>query len=157
MKDESPTDKDHGVAFDLPNFFPYQVRLFARFVSTSVEQVYQSEYDMKPYEWRALAILGMSNVLTPADLVARSSMDKVTVSRAISSLISRGWITSQTNDKDGRSRLLRTSPAGQKVFAHLVPKMKETELRLLSSLDADEARELVRLMEKVVGDARHTE
>ena len=104
---------------------------------------------MKPYEWRALANLGMSNSYTRAQLVEKSSMDKVTVSRAIASLSKRGWIVSRSNKLDGRSRILRTSSAGKRVFSLLVPKMLEVEQEFLNRLEHDEMKELRRLMKKM--------
>lgn len=136
--------------FQLSSFFPYQTRIFYKHVSESVARIYEEEYGMKPYEWRTLAILGMSNTYTPAELVALSSMDKVTVSRAISSLTKRGWLLSRSNEIDGRSRILRTSAKGQKVFARLMPMMRNVEQSILSALDQGEVTELRRLMQKIV-------
>lgn len=144
------TGTDAETDFDLPDFFPYQTRVFYKCVSEAVARVYVDEYGMKPYEWRALAILGMSNSYTPAELVTLSSMDKVTVSRAIASLSKRGWLLSRSNKKDGRSRILRTSAEGQKVFSRLVPKMRAVEKEILGGLSQDEISELRRLMRKVV-------
>ena len=144
MEDDKNTD------FDLPEFFPYQTRVFYKHVSEAVARVYVDEYGMKSYEWRALAILGMSNSYTPAELVTLSSMDKVTVSRAIASLSKRGWLISRSNEKDGRSRILKTSAEGRKVFSRLVPMMQEVEQNILSVLSQDERDALRRLMNKIV-------
>ncbi|MDA8870103.1 MarR family transcriptional regulator [Rhizobiaceae bacterium] len=135
---------------DLPGFFPYQARVFYKHVSEAVARVYGQEYGMKPYEWRTLAILGMSNAFTPAQLVERSSMDKVTVSRAISSLSKRGWILSRSNRLDGRSRIIRTSSEGRKVLTRLVPMIHVVERKMLDHLTDGEEAELRRLMQKVV-------
>ncbi len=142
--------KNVDLDFNLPDFFPYQTRIFYKHVSEAVARVYVDEYGMKPYEWRALVILGMSNSYTAAELVEISSMDKVTVSRAISSLTKRGWLLSRSNKKDGRSRIVRTSVEGQRVLAHLVPKMRDVERSILKCLDDGELAELRRLMKKVV-------
>ncbi|MFT4707957.1 MAG: DNA-binding MarR family transcriptional regulator [bacterium] len=147
---DAPEEEDVTKNFEISAFFPYQTRVFYKSVSEAVAKVYIDEYDMKPYEWRALAILGMSKMLTPAQLVEQSSMDKVTVSRAIASLSKRGWLLSRSNKMDGRSRIVSTSAEGQKVFASLVPKMRAVEREILSCLDAHEIDALQRIMQKIV-------
>ncbi|MFT5631268.1 MAG: DNA-binding MarR family transcriptional regulator [Gammaproteobacteria bacterium] len=145
-----PDQGDATKTFEISAFFPYQTRVFYKSVSEAVAKVYIDEYDMKPYEWRALAILGKSNMLTPAQLVEESSMDKVTVSRAIASLSKRGWLRSRSNKMDGRSRIVSTSAEGQKAFANLVPKMRAVEHGILRCLDDHEAAEFKRIMQKIV-------
>lgn len=143
---------DHGVTeFSLADFFPFQTRVFYRHVSDAVSRVYETRYGMKPYEWRTLAILGPANEYTALEIVARSSMDKVSVSRAIAGLQKRGWLILRTNRNDARSRVLKLSKAGRDVYADLVPRMLEVERALLSSLTPDETRDLQRLMKKLIG------
>ncbi|MGB7241606.1 MAG: MarR family winged helix-turn-helix transcriptional regulator [Sulfitobacter sp.] len=135
--------------FDLVGFFPYQTRVFYRHVFDIVSRVYMAEYEMKPHEWRTIAILGGGHSLTSAEIVERSSMDKVTVSRAVAGLRKRGWLVELTNRNDGRSKVLKLSKAGRDVFQDLVPKMLKIEQDILSPLSPDEADELLRLMKKV--------
>ncbi len=144
------TSKCEPEEFDLHAFFPYQTRVFYKHVSEAVACVYGTEYGMKPYEWRTLAILGAANVYTPAELVEQSSMDKVAVSRAIASLSKRGWILSRSNKNDGRSRLLRSSAKGREVLKKLIPMIRQVEDDLLAGLTEAERLELRRLMGKVV-------
>ena len=147
---DAPDKGDVTKTFEISAFFPYKTRVFYKSVSEAIAKVYVDEYEMKPYEWRALAILGTSNMLTPAQLVKQSSMDKVTVSRAIASLSKRGWLRSRSNKMDGRSRIVSTSAEGQKVFAYLVPKMRAVEHEILRCLDDHEVAELQRIMQKIV-------
>jgi len=135
--------------FELSGFFPYQTRVFYRHVSNAVSRIYESLYAMKPYEWRTLAILGPNNEYTALEIVDRSSMDKVSVSRAISGLRKRGWLVMRTHKSDARSRVLRLSKAGRDAYADLVPRMLDVERSLLSALTPDETRELQRLMKKM--------
>lgn len=136
--------------FKLENFFPYQTRIFYRQVSTAVSHVYESRYNLKPYEWRTMAILGLENEFTANEIVEKSSMDKVSASRALALLKERGWILQRKNKLDGRSRLIKLSASGKKAYLDLVPPMLEVEQQLLSVFTPDEAAELRRLMRKLV-------
>ena len=135
--------------FDLQSFFPYQTRIFYRAITSAVEAVYRESYGLKPYEWRTMAILGQSQKLTPADIVERSSMDKVSVSRAVTSLLKRKWIVESANRIDSRSKFLRLSAAGKRVYLHLIPKMNLVEQEILSPLDPQEVQTLLELMARV--------
>lgn len=135
--------------FELQRFFPYQTRIFYRAITSAVEAVYKESYGLKPYEWRTMAILGQSQKLTPADIVERSSMDKVSVSRAVASLVERKWIVESANKVDSRSKFLRLSAAGKRVYLNLIPKMNLVEQEILSPLDPREVQTLLDLMARV--------
>ncbi|SMC11307.1 putative HTH-type transcriptional regulator/GBAA_1941/BAS1801 [Roseovarius aestuarii] len=146
---EGKTQKIPPQGFDLKSFFPYQTRVFYKHVIQAVSRVYEARYDMKPNEWRTLAILGSGNPSTPAEIVELSSIDKVSVSRAVTNLSKRGWILVRANRSDARSKVLTLSKAGKAVYHDLVPRMLEAEVELLSVLTDAEVSELKRLMEKL--------
>jgi len=78
-------------AFELENFFPYLVRVYYRAVSQSVSTIYEREYKLTVSEWRAMAVLGNEQPLSAGEIVKRSSIDKVKVSRAIAGLTKAGY------------------------------------------------------------------
>lgn len=139
----------HDKEFKLELFFPYLTRVFYSHVTRTVSRIYGEQYAMKPHEWRTMAILGVRESLTPAQIMERSSMDKVSVSRAITGLRKRGWILERTNKNDGRSRVLRLSSTGRKVYDNLVPQMIRLEKRLLEDLSPEEVNVLTGLMKRV--------
>lgn len=121
--------------FDLESFFPYLVRVFYSDVTRALSAVYQRDYGMMPAEWRVMAILGTkSEGLQATEIVFRSSMDKVVVSRAVKRLEERGFLQREANAQDGRSFLLKLSVKGQAAYEDLVPKLKAVEHRMLSGL-----------------------
>ena len=133
----------------LEDFLPFHTRIFYRQVSSAVTRVYETRYGLKPYEWRTMVILGPDGEFTANEIVTKSSMDKVSVSRAITALKARKWILSKANKADGRSRLLRLSSAGKAVYDDLAPLMLEVERKLLSVYSEEEVAELRRLMAKL--------
>lgn len=135
--------------FELENFFPYQTRLFYHQVSSAVSRIYESRYGLKPYEWRTMAILGTEGEFTALEIVEGSSMDKVSVSRAIAALKRRKWVLFKANKHDGRSRLVRLSSTGKAAYHDLVPLMLAVEEKLLEVYSKDEVAELRRLMAKL--------
>ncbi|MEM8704757.1 MAG: MarR family transcriptional regulator [Pseudomonadota bacterium] len=137
-----PTDSsenDNGPSFDLQTFFPYQVRVFYSDVTNALSAVYQRDYGMMPAEWRTMAILGAAGTgLQATEIVSRSSMDKVVVSRAVKRMEDRGFLKRSTHSEDGRSFLLQLSAEGRAVYEDLGPKLLAVERRMLNGLSADD-------------------
>ena len=95
-----------------------------------------------------MAVLGTDRI-SATDIVARSSMNKVNVSRAINGLRKAGYLRREIDDSDRRRAVLRLTDDGLKVLRTLVPLVREREAQLLSGLTNEERTALVRFMEKV--------
>lgn len=148
----SPTD-----GFELETFFPYQVRVFYSDVTRALSAVYQRDYGMMPAEWRTMAILGSaSSGLQATEIVSRSSMDKVVVSRAVKRMEERGFLVRESNAADGRSFLLKLSDEGRAVYEDLGPKLKAVEQRMLGGLSRQDIEGFLevarRIRENLAGD-----
>jgi len=136
--------------FELATFFPYQVRVFYADVTRALSAVYQRDYGMMPAEWRTMAILGSADGgLQASEIVARSSLDKVVVSRAVKRLEERGFVVRQTNAADGRSFLLSLSGEGRAVFEDLAPKLKAVERQMLEGLSEREIADFLEVAERI--------
>ena len=140
--------------FDLSRFFPYLVRVYYRAVSESVSAVYSSLYKLTVSEWRTMAVLGPYRALSASEIVERSSMDKVNVSRAIKGLRNAGYLKRDIYGDDRRRAVLRLTKSGIEVFQALTPKVTEVEQQLLKDLSSQERDTLIRLMEKVHDNAK---
>ncbi|SCA54839.1 Transcriptional regulator, MarR family [Candidatus Terasakiella magnetica] len=136
--------------FKLETFFPYLVRIYYRAVSRSVSTIYEKEYDLTVSEWRAMAVLGNSDdPLSAGEIVTRSSIDKVKVSRAISGLTQKGYLERKVDEGDRRKVALQLTRNGYYVFDELVAKVQDLESQLLEGFDAGEKDQLLSLMARV--------
>ena len=146
-----PEIEDHrGTEFVLEKFFPYQVRVFATDVSNALSVVYQRDYGMMPAEWRTMAILGAaSGGLQATEIVARSSMDKVVVSRAVKRMEERGFLRREANTADGRSFLLQLSDEGRAVYQDLAPKLLAVERKMLEGLGKTEIADFLAVAQRI--------
>ncbi len=142
-------------SFDLRSFFPYQVRVFYQVVSDSVMRIYGPLYGLSVSEWRTMAVLGTC-VLSASEIVERSSMDRVAVSRAIKGLRDAGLLKRDIDGDDRRRAVLRLTAKGAAVFNDLIPRVKELERSLLEGLTAEEQRTLLSLMQRVSQNAEQT-
>ena len=146
-----PASNENGAptAFELRDFFPYQVRVFYQAVSQSVTQIYGPLYGLSVSEWRTMAVLGTHRMLSAGEIVERSSMDRVAVSRAIKGLRQAGLLKRDIDGDDRRRAVLRLTEKGVEVFDLLIPKVLELERRLLEGLSQEEIRVLRELMQRV--------
>ncbi len=142
-----------STGFNLPSFFPYLVRVYYRSVSESVAQIYTTKFNLTVSEWRVLAVLGPNLVLSASEIVVRSSVTKVNVSRATKGLQKHGLLKRDINGDDKRRAALRLTDEGKKIHATLVPLVNALEEELLHGLSDQEIKTLLSLMQKVRDNA----
>lgn len=136
-------------AFDLKDFFPYQVRVFYRAVSQSIAEIYSKKHGLSVYEWRAMAVLGNHQPLSAGEVVEYSSLDKVQISRAVKGLSSSGLLERRVDAQDKRRVNLQLTNRGNAIFRELVGLVQVRESEILSDLSNEEIKILKNLMARV--------
>ncbi len=139
---------EEQAAFDLRSFFPYLVRVYYQAVSQSVSDIYGPLYGLSVSEWRTMAVLG-NRLLSASEIVERSSMDRVAVSRAIKGLREAGLLKRDIDGDDRRRAVLRLTEKGARVFNDLIPRVRQLEEDLLAGLSEAERATLLDLMTRV--------
>ena len=132
----------------LEGFFPYRLALVAEAFSRQLVAVYGREYGLSREEWRLLFLLAEAGGLDSLSLAARSSLDKVQISRAAGRLADKGLILRSIPGNDRRLRRYEITAAGRTLFsrafagvearaAQVLDAMSETDRAALSrGLDA---------------------
>ena len=138
----------------LARFFPYRLSLLQLAVSRALAQVYAQPFGLHRHAWRVMAVLGGEAPLSAAEVAARTSMDKVQVSRALARLGADGWLERRADPGDRRRSRLALSPAGRAVYREIVPRVRARERQLLEALDAGERAALEEVMERLTRRAR---
>jgi DNA-binding MarR family transcriptional regulator len=139
---------------DLDRFLPYRLSVLQLAVSRALARIYARRFDLSRHEWRALAVLAREAPLTAGEVAARTSMDKVQVSRAIAKLIASGRVCRATDPADRRRAPLRPTAKGRALYRRIVPLVKAREAELTSVLTPAEARALDRIVAKLQRRAR---
>jgi DNA-binding MarR family transcriptional regulator len=140
LKKESPT------RIHLEEFLPYRLSLASNAVSQVIARAYEDEFGLKMHEWRVIAVLAEADELTQQEIVARTKMDKVTVSRAAQVLEKRKLLERRPHDQDARSLRLSLTAAGRKVHAQVLPVAFELEAEVLEGLSGEQIEELKRVL-----------
>jgi DNA-binding MarR family transcriptional regulator len=138
---------------ELDRFLPYRLSVLSNTVSTAIAGAYQQRFGLTIPEWRVLAVLAMNPGLSAAEVAQRTAMDKVAVSRAVASLLMHRRIARQTARADRRRSLLKVAPAGQRVYAQVVPFALAYERALIEPLNTRDRVALDRAIRILLGRA----
>jgi DNA-binding MarR family transcriptional regulator len=133
----------------LDDFLPYQLSVASNAVSGAIARAYENLFGLRIPEWRLIAVLAEQEGLTQQALVARTEMDKMTVSRAAQALAARGLVTRVPHGTDKRSHALALSADGRALYAQISPKALELEARLLKELGEREVAQLKKTLAKL--------
>lgn len=144
-------------AFNLRSFLPYHIRVFYTDVTSTLSSIYSRDHGLTPSEWRTMVILGDSGKMPATEIVERSSMDKVSVSRAVKKMYGRGLLEKSDNADDGRSSLLSLSGTGRAIYADLIPKMLAAEARMIKNLSEEEIAAFIGTMAKIRNNLQKSE
>ncbi len=148
------TDPAPQSELDLEHFLPYRLSVLSNLVSSAIASIYAERYALGMTEWRVLAVIGPSPGLTASEVVERTAMDKVAVSRAVDRLVKSERISRREDSNDRRRSRLRLTRQGRAVYAQVVPAALALEQRLLCSLSPADRQELDRLLD-LLGEAAH--
>ena len=133
----------------LDSFLPYRLSFTSNLVSDSIADQYRALFNISIPEWRVLAWVAEKDGITQREICQATRMDKVTVSRATIALTDRGILAQIANDNDGRSRRIRLSEEGRRMYAAIAPKALELERRIFGHFTADEREGLMAMLRRI--------
>ncbi|MBN7821745.1 MarR family winged helix-turn-helix transcriptional regulator [Bowmanella yangjiangensis] len=129
----------------LQRFLPYRLTTLSNKISQALAAQYSQRFDLSIPEWRILAVLGEGTALSAAEIVQRTAMDKVAVSRAVKKLLEKQRLEKNQDSNDNRRFSLSLSESGQALYEEVVPIALEYERRLIAELSHDEIENMDKL------------
>ncbi|MCG6117015.1 MAG: MarR family winged helix-turn-helix transcriptional regulator [Aquimonas sp.] len=144
-------------ALELEAFLPYRLSVLSNRMSQAIARIYAERFDLSITEWRLMAVLGRYPGLTAGELVERTAMDKVAVSRAVAGLMASSRVERGADDRDRRRVPLKLSTAGLEVYALVAPLALDYERSLLAGLSAAERSQLEHLVERLLAASEGAE
>jgi DNA-binding MarR family transcriptional regulator len=155
MSKATPAPSTQALALD--EFLPYRLAIAASAVSRLIAAAYARKFDLSVPEWRLIAALHQDKSATQQELVRRTLMDKVAVSRAAQSLAKRGLIRRDDHKHDGRAVHTTLTRAGRALFAAIAPEALGYEQRLLAAFSQTEVKQLNALLRRLIDAAKACE
>ena len=136
--------------FELENFLPYRLSVLTNTISQGIATAYRDRFDITTTEWRILAVLGRYPGLTASEVVQRTAMDKVSISRAVNAMEQKKLLKRVTDDTDRRRQsLFLTEDKGTTMLKKIIPKALQFENTLLASLSDSDRKSFNRIITKL--------
>jgi len=143
MKAQLPQAPDGG-QLELDAYLPYRLSVASNAVSGLIARASQNRFGLAVPQSRLISVLAEDGGLTQGQLVARTVMDKVTVSRAAQGLLQRRLVSRSDHHADGRSHVLALSAQGESLYAETAPLALAYEAALIAGLAPSEVAVLKR-------------
>jgi len=138
---------------DLDRFLPYRLSVLSNRVSNAIARHYSARFALSISEWRVMAVLGQTSGLSAGEVARRTEMDKVQVSRAVTSLVRRRRVQKTFDSNDGRVTRLALTARGRAIYEKIVPQALDLEEQFLAILAPEERAAFDRLIGKLCGAA----
>ncbi|MCP2678497.1 MarR family transcriptional regulator [Maricaulaceae bacterium NA33B04] len=134
----------------LPDYLPYRLSVASNKASSLIAKAYQTRFGLSIWEWRVIAVLGgQARAMTAQGVCEATAMDKVTVSRAIRALDSRGLVRRKPKPEDKRASDVTLTEEGEAIYAEIAPSALDYEARMLAGFSDEERETLKTLLEKL--------
>jgi DNA-binding MarR family transcriptional regulator len=134
---------------DLDAYLPYRLSVASNKVSALIAKAYEARFGLSVPQWRLLVILSQSEALSQKEIVERSVMDKVTISRVVSALLGRGLLVRNSRAHDRRVDVLSLSTAGRAIVAEVTPLALSFEATLIEAIGKVEAQALAAMLRQL--------
>ena len=130
----------------LDAFLPYRLVSVADQISRLISCIYAEQFNLTRPEWRVLASLEALGGASATAICAHSAQDKMTVSRAVFGLETKGLLRRHNHPQDRRNKRLELTPAGHALYQQIVPLILAREAALLTTFSEDEQKTLMHLL-----------
>jgi len=140
----SADDGEPGLRLDA--YLPYRLSVASNAVSGLIARAYQDRFGLTIPQWRLICVLAEDGPMTQGQIVTRTFMDKVTVSRAAQGLSKRRLVDRSEHQADGRSHVLALTIEGRRLHGEIAPLALAYEAALIAGLAPEEVMLLRRLL-----------
>lgn len=148
------TASPSGAPITLQGLLSYKIIAVANAISAGSAVRLRSEFEMSLGEWRALALIAASSAQSLNGLARAANLDKGQMSRVISSLVARGFVTRESGARKGVVVPLSLTPRGRKLYAELMAISAERNERFAECLTVEEQAVLQSALAKLFATAR---
>ena len=152
-KDTQPPEPSEAPLV-LGEFLPYRISVAAEAVSALFASRYEERFGLTIPEWRVMAVVGEHQQQSTQQVIERTGMDRVRVSRAVIRLGDKGLLDRVTHPRDQRAQLLHLTRKGQGVYDQIVPLAREMQAALASTLSVAERETFENLLTKIGHEAK---
>lgn len=116
-------------------------RLHQQATQVFVQRTQAAGFDVTPIQFAALDAIQAQPATDQARVAEMIAYDRATIGGVIERLEQKGWISRVVSERDRRARELSLTREGERVYAALMPVVKDLQDEILQPLgDEDRAR-----------------
>ncbi len=119
-------------------------------VAVFLSEVEAAGYDLTPVQYAALAAVGANPGIDQITLAGLIAFDRTTITGVADRLVLKGLMKRQASSRDRRARELTLTDAGRRTLRGVTPAVETAQRIMLRGLTNQEAKELVRLLQKAI-------
>jgi len=134
----------------LRDYLPYQIGIVRGHISKVFEEKCLSDTNVSISGWRVLALVAIERNISGSDVVERSGMRKMAVSRAVSKLVDSGFVKQTASKADGRRSCLNITAKGRRTYDSITPAAKKFEEKIVENLGTNDLQTLGELLNRVL-------
>lgn len=120
----------------------------------SASLLYRELFGLSQNDWTILAVVGRHPPLSLSSLAEAILLDQGQLSRAVSSLVERGFLQRRPSARGGREIEIAFTEEGAALHANLLEAAARRNETLMRGLSKEEGAELARLLDRVTINAR---
>ncbi len=137
--------------FNLSDLLPYRLSVLAAHMSKKLSKVYGHTYGLTTPEWRVLAHVAHREKMSVREIHDSVSLDKPSVSRAVSKLKKAGLLAKSISVRDHRLVEIEITDKGLESFRRIAPEALAFEAAVLKAFSAEEVKQLDYLLTPAEG------
>jgi DNA-binding MarR family transcriptional regulator len=142
------------VNFDLSQHLPFQLAVLSNYIKQGTSDPLAKKHGMTGRDWRVMAIIGMYQPITPATIAKITGIERVTITRSVQHLESKGMVAKVKNKADGRSVLVKLSKQGETHWRAMMQGMQQHGEAYRKLLTPGEFTLLLELLSKLQNYAK---
>ncbi|MFD0669184.1 MarR family winged helix-turn-helix transcriptional regulator [Ramlibacter sp. MAHUQ-53] len=120
----------------------YRLNRLSALAGAMVVRLCEGGHGITRREWGVVGLLCEQGPMAPSALAERFQLDRARTSRMVGSLVDKGLVLREVPPGNRRQALLRATPAGEALYARLMPQVQEINRRVLAALSDAEMAQL---------------
>lgn len=128
---------------NLQGYVPYFIRAIANKLAQAATRQYGERFGIGLNEWACLALLAREPEITAGRISEVGGYDKAVISRSISALVAKGYVSAEATTDHNRKRILRLTATGRKLHSKILALALARESKLLEGVSAADRKKLL--------------
>lgn len=133
----------------ITDFLLYRLYRILTIAGGTVTRLCEGKFHVTRREWRVLAILAVHGPVSSAELAIRSSLDRPTTSKALSSLVVKGLACRRSRGADARFNGVALTEKGRTLYGQMFPAISDVSVQLLAPFSVEDIQGLDSLLSQI--------